>query len=110
MSWSYRVIRHEDDGGISYAIHECHYDKKGDTIPTSWTIEPAGVLAETRTGLFWVTAVMTEAIGQPVLEARDGKLREVEPKKALSDDLKAVLEMGKLIGTGDYDPESHADA
>lgn len=104
MSWNYRVIRTEDEAGVCYTLHECHYNKKGDTIPTSWTVEPADVTAETRDGLMWVLSVMTEGTAQAVLEAHDGTLREVEPVKALSDDLKAVLEMGKLIGTGDYDP------
>ena len=104
MGWNHRVIRSEDAAGVCYAIHECHYDKKGDPIPTSWTTEPASVLSETCRGLLWVLAAMTEALEHPVLEARDGKLYEVEPKKELSDDLKAVIAHGKLIGLGDYDP------
>lgn len=103
MSWNYRVIRHEDDTGISYTVHECHYDQKGETIPSSWTKEPAIVMAETRDGLLWVLSVMAEAIEHPVLEVKDGKLCEVESKREFADEIKSVLAIGKLVGTGDYD-------
>lgn len=106
MSWNHRVIRTEDDGGPCYAIHECHYDKKGDTIPIMWTAEPTAVLSDTRHGLFWVLSVMTEAVGKPILEIDETgkKLREIEPAKELSDDLKRVLEFGKAVGNGQADP------
>lgn len=100
MSWSYRVIRTENWEGAIYALHECHYDKKGDTIPTSWSEESTDVSSETRTGLFWVLAVMTEAVAQPVLEIRDGKLVEVEPERQLTDDLKKAIGANKEFAEG----------
>ena len=100
MSWNHRVIRTEQNGEVCYAIHECHYDKKGDTIPTSWTTEPVNVLSDTRVGLFWVLAVMTEGVAQPVLEVRDGKLVEVEPKRELTDDLKKAVAHNKEYAEG----------
>lgn len=100
MSWSYRVIRTEDEGGICYAVHECHYDKKGDTIPTSWTEQPASLLSETRTGLFWVLAVMAEAVAQPVLEAQNGVLVVVEPVRELTDDMKKAIAHNKEFSEG----------
>lgn len=100
MSWNHRVIRTEDEGGICYAIHECHYDKKGDTVPTSWTSEPIAVLSETRTGLLWVLSKMAEAIQQPVLEAKDGKLVEVEPIKQFGDDLQKAISNSKEYAEG----------
>lgn len=100
MSLNHRVIRSKDAAGVCYAIHECHYDKKGDTIPTSWTAEPASMLSETRTGLFWVMSVMAEGIGQPVLEVRDGKLVEVEPVREFTDDLKKAIGHGKEFAEG----------
>jgi hypothetical protein len=101
MSWSYRVIRSEDEAGVAYTIHECHYDKKGDTIPSRWTQKPAVVLSETRTGLFWVVAVMTEAIAQPILqEGDDGKLFEIEPVRELTDDLKKAIAANKDFAEG----------
>jgi hypothetical protein len=100
MSWSYRVIRTENWEGQIYTIHECHYDKKGDTIPSRWTADATDVTAETRTGLFWVLAVMTEAVAQPVLEIQDGKLVEVEPERQLTDDLKKAISANKEFAEG----------
>ena len=103
MYWNHRVIRTEHAGEPFYAVHECHY-ADGETIPHSWTSEPADVSAETRDGLFWVLSAIVEGIALPVLEVGpDGKLHEVEPARELSDALKAVIEKGKLVGTGDYD-------
>lgn len=100
MSWNHRVIRHEDEGGVTYAIHECHYDKKGDTIPTSWTENAVAVSADTRVGLLWVLAMMTEAVAQPVLEASASKLVEVEPVQELTDDLKKAVAANKEYAEG----------
>jgi hypothetical protein len=100
MSWNHRVIRHEDEIGIAYFIHECHYANKGDTIPTRWTSEPVEVHSDTRTGLFWVLAVMTEAVAKPVLEIRDGKLVEIEPAQELTDDLKKAVAANKEFAEG----------
>lgn len=100
MSWNYRVIRSENDGEVCYAIHECFYDNKGGTIPTRCTERPVEVEAETRTGLFWVVATMTEGIAQPILEVRDGKLIEVEPVRELTDDLKKAIAQNKEYAEG----------
>jgi hypothetical protein len=100
MGWNHRVIRHEDESGVSYAIHECYYTNKGDTIPTSWTEDAIEVMADTRPGLFWVLAKMTEAVAQPVLQIRDGKLVEIEPVQELSDDLKKAVEASKEYAEG----------
>ncbi len=100
MSWNYRVIRTEDEGDVCYAIHECYYDKKGDAIPASWTKEAVEVLSDTRVGLFWVLATMTEAVARPVLEVRDGELVEVEPVRELTDDLKKAVAANKEYAEG----------
>lgn len=100
MTWNYRVIRTEEEGEHVYAIHECQYADKGDTIPGSWTEEPVCVLSETRTGLFWVLSVMTEAVAKPILEERDGKLVEVEPVRELTDDLKKAIASNKEYAEG----------
>lgn len=99
-SWNHRVIRHEDEVGVAYCIHECHYDKKGDAIPTSWTENATSVMSDTREGLFWVLAVMTEAVARPVLKIRDGKLVEIEPVKELSDSLKKAIASNKEYAEG----------
>jgi hypothetical protein len=96
MTWNHRVIRFEENGNVYYAIHECHYDKRGDTIPMSWTANAVNVLSETRRGLLWVLSVMTEAVAKPVLTEKDGKLVEVEPVQELSDDLRKILERTKV--------------
>lgn len=101
MGWNHRVIRSEDeDGDVTYAIHECHYGKKGSSIPTMWTEEATDVSSETRVGLFWVLAKMTEAVAQPVLEVKDDKLVEVEPVRELTDDLKKAVEQNKQYAGG----------
>src|SRR4051812_28612986 len=95
MGWNHRVIRTEEtimaETEIFYAIHECFYEKKGDTIPNRWTEKPVGVLSETRGGLLAVLAQMADAIQQPVLEEKDGKLVVVEPKREFIDDLTNAL-------------------
>lgn len=93
MTWNHRVIRSEDEGGICYAIHEVQYDKNGKA--TSWTEEPVEVLSETRVGLFWVLAVMTEGVARPILEVQNGKLIEVEPVRELTDDLRRAIKNNK---------------
>lgn len=100
MGWNHRVIRSEDAAGVSYAIHECYYDKKGDTIPTSWTEDATDVSSETRVGLFWVLALMTEAVAQPVLEVKDAKLIEIEPVRELTDSLKKAVAANKEYAEG----------
>lgn len=99
MSWNHRVIRGEDNNEAWYAIHECYYDKSDD-VPTSWTVEPVDVSSDTRVGLFWVLAVMTEAVAKPVLEIRDGKLVEVEPAQELADDLSKAIAANKEYAEG----------
>jgi hypothetical protein len=96
MGWNHRVIRAEQalsgEFEISYAIHECFYDEKnGCTIPNGWTERPVGVFSETRGGLLAVLAQMADAIRQPVLEEKDGKLIEVEPKREFIDDMTNAL-------------------
>lgn len=102
MVWNYRVIRTVDDergGDVSYDICECYYENKGDTIPTGWT-DPAPVRSETRSGLLWVLAVMTEAVARPILEVQAGKIVEVEPAQELSDDLRKAIDANKKYAEG----------
>src|SRR4051812_33106664 len=99
MMWNHRVIRTEYDGEPSYSIHECFYEKS-DTLPSSWAESPVDVTAETRTGLFWVLACMTEAVARPILEIRDDKLVEVEPVHELTDDMKKALASNKEFAEG----------
>ena len=99
MTWNHRVIRTEDAGGPCYAIHEVIYGENGKI--EGWTEEAMTVLSETRRGLFWMLSVMTEAVAKPVLEKRGNELVEIEPAQELSDNLKAAIEHGELIGRGD---------
>jgi len=102
VSWNYRVIRFDEAGEPIYQIHECHYSRKGETIPTQWTEEPAHLISETRNGLLWSLSMMAEAVSHPVLEIHDGRLREVEPQREFGDELKRILEQAKTIGTDDH--------
>lgn len=101
MGWNYRVIRtfHEGTSEASYDICECHYDNKGDAIPTSWS-DPIPASSDTRTGLLWVLAVMTEGVGRPILERQGDKLVEVEPVQELSDDLRKAIGANKEYAEG----------
>ena len=99
MTWNYRVIRAEDEGGPCYALHEVIYSDDGGI--QGWTADPVHVISETARGMFWVLSVMTEALGKPVLKIVGDKLEEIEPAQEFSDSLKAVLENGKLIGKGE---------
>lgn len=79
MHWNHRVLRTSDKVfGMSYAIHECFYQKYDDTIPHAWTDEPVPVHGETleelRTTLNW----MLSALEKPVLVDIDGRAMEVE--------------------------------
>ena len=43
MAWDYRVVKHTDEGEVSYQIHEVYYDEN--QIIESWTensIKPYG--------------------------------------------------------------------
>lgn len=103
MSWNYRVIRFDEECGPVYEIYECYYSRKGETIPTRWTEEPAHLISETRNGLLFSLSMMAEAVSHPVLEIHEGRLREVEPKREFGDELKRILEQAKTIGTGDHE-------
>ena len=79
MSWNYRVIRTEDEGGPCYAIHEVHYE---DGRPTTWTENPVPVSSESVAALFWVLGAMVDAAGSQVLEIKDGTLIQVGEQMA----------------------------
>lgn len=80
-SWNYRVIRHEDGQGAYYfQIHECHYDKKADTIPNSWAAEPSHPGGDTHAELIQDWMMMARAMTLPTLEFVNGKLREITPE------------------------------
>lgn len=79
MSWNYRVIRIECGPERYYSIHECHYEKPGDTIPNSWAADPATVGGETIDEMRWALSAMMDALTKPVLEETDDEvLREVQ--------------------------------
>jgi hypothetical protein len=79
MTWNYRVIRGKDGDEFYYAIHECFYDKKEDTIPHSWAETPEAAIGETREELIKDLVLMIKAVTKPVLEIQGEKLVEVEP-------------------------------
>ncbi len=100
MSWNYRVLRFEESDGVYwYAVHEVHYLKGGEV--SGWTEQPADVGSETRDGLLRVFAMMTEALGQPVLDGKTGM--QVEDRRVLTDHLVALLQRAKELG--DLDAE-----
>ena len=38
MSWNYRIMKHNDDDGPWYGVHEVHYNAKGEIV--YWTEDP----------------------------------------------------------------------
>lgn len=108
MYWNHRVIRTEDDGEPFYAVHECHYND-GETIPHSWTSEPADVCSETRDGLSWALSGVAKGIALPVLEVgADGKLHELEPATEAADTLREAVN-GKPSAAAEIDEPGAAD-
>lgn len=92
-SWNFRVIRHRNDIAeripaitqaevieageeFYFEIHECHYEKKSDTVPDSYS-PPCTVGSTTMEGMAWQLLHMSAAWCKPILEIVDGKLREV---------------------------------
>lgn len=74
MTWNYRVIEFERDGGHWMAIHEVYYL---DDKPASYGAKPAIVLADLDSGdngtesLRWTLSKMLEASAKPVLKEKD---------------------------------------
>jgi hypothetical protein len=75
MTWNYRIIRTDDDGGTDLALHEVYYN---DGKPASWTCEPTTVAGSNLSGLTLNLAWMLKALTMPPLVIRDGKLVECE--------------------------------
>ena len=77
MSWNHRVIKTGDE----YALHECFYEPGAD-LPSSWTVDPVGVVADDLPALGLTLRWMAEALKKPVLEEyTEGgvhRLREVQ--------------------------------
>ena len=87
MTWSYRLMRLQEDDDVIYAIHEVYYGDAGKV--TGWTQSPANVVADDRAGVLRVLAMMAEAYQQPVLDAHTGA--EVEPELVASDQMVASM-------------------
>jgi hypothetical protein len=69
MSWTYRVVRSvDDDGEVSYGIHEA-YDDGDIEQPHSITTEAVDVAGDTFEDLAETLGRMQSALAKPVLEA-----------------------------------------
>ena len=74
-TWNYRVIRQEEDGASTFAIHEVYYEGKK---VVTWTESPVAPSGNTRPELLSDLQMMGAALGRPVLvleelERRRGK-------------------------------------
>jgi len=65
-TWNYRVISaYCGNGEFEYAIHEVYYNEAGE--PTSWSTNPAGVLAGEPEGVQCQIALFQSAHDKPWL-------------------------------------------
>lgn len=69
MTWNYRVMKKNIAGEDCYAIHEVHYDVKGNKEHTVEDVSAGNMesVAELRT----VLQMMLEACDEPALSSKD---------------------------------------
>lgn len=79
MSWNYRVVAHRGELEDVYLIHEVYYGKRG--AIQGWSengMAPLGTsLKELRVDMRY----LAQALRQPVLEVKDGKLKKAKGGK-----------------------------
>lgn len=86
FTWNYRVVReHWSFGkdkkkveGWNVEIRECYYEKKNSKVPTSWADRSVPMVAESLKDLVEHHAFVAEAFKAPVLELKNGKMKEVK--------------------------------
>ncbi len=66
MAWDYRVIKHTDEGEVSYQIHEVYYDEN--QIIESWTENSIKPYGETPVELKEDILMQLQAFQKPILE------------------------------------------
>ena len=71
MSWNYRVMRHGNNNGDYYAIHEVYYDQNGK--PRNWTDDDVGPCGESLDEVKACLELMKEALSKPILDYANGK-------------------------------------
>ena len=64
-TWNYRVIRQEEDGASTFAIHEVYYEGKKVVM---WTESPVAPSGNTRSELLSDLRMMLAALKKPVLD------------------------------------------
>jgi hypothetical protein len=74
MVWNHRVIRHEENGEVWYAIHECFYEKPDDDSNLSWTENEIAPIGETVDELRETLERMLKALDKPILTIQGDKL------------------------------------
>jgi len=78
MSWNYRIIRHETNDEVWYAVHEVYYDKDG-TL-NGWTEDPVRFGGNDREDLLKGLAMaLRDCRELPVLEEHGETLVEHTP-------------------------------
>ena len=66
MSWNYRIVRRDDDGIVSFGIHEAYFEEDGSCFAI--TEEPVKPYGETWDELYEDLSAMASAVGKPVLD------------------------------------------
>ena len=66
MAWDYRVIKHIDEGVVSYQIHEVYYDE--DQVIKSWTENSIKPYGETPEELKKDILMQLQGLDKPVLD------------------------------------------
>ena len=66
MAWDYRVIKHIDEGEVSYQIHEVYYDE--DQVIKSWTENSIKPYGETLEELKKDILMQLQGLDKPILD------------------------------------------
>lgn len=76
MIWNHRVIFHREKPARNsyFAVHECHYDEPGDTIPHSWTESPITIVEDNVEDIRVTATRIRHAALKPTLEIKKNKL------------------------------------
>ena len=79
MVWNHRVIRHEKDGEIWYAIHECFYEDPEDDSTISWTENEIAPIGDDPDSLRRTLERMLRALERPILVIDGERLIHEKP-------------------------------
>lgn len=65
MTWAHRIIEHDTEKNVYFAIHEVFYDEAGKIV--SWTEKPVDIVGDSKEGIVKLVKMMLEDSYKPVL-------------------------------------------